>query len=267
MATRHDPVPLWPNGAPGARGDGPEDRPRLTPFLHDDGRPRPCVIVFPGGGYHTRADHERDPIAKWLNTLGLNAFVLDYRVAPYRHPIPLGDAGRAIRLVRHRAAEWRIDAGRVGILGFSAGGHLAASASTIFDEGDDGASDPVERLSSRPDLTVLCYAVISFTRFAPSGCVTNLLGEAPADDALSALSLETRVSPRTPPTFIWHTVADQLVPVGHALLYARALADNGVPFSLHVFPQGLHGLGLAAGSPTVGAWKGLCARWLEDNGF
>jgi len=133
-------VPLWPDGAPGAKGDGPEDTPRLTPYLVPGDGVRACIVVCPGGGYAGRAGHEGEPIARWLNTLGVSACVLDYRVRPYRHPIPLGDAQRSIRLVRHRSKEWRIDAKRVGILGFSAGGHLAASAATIFDDGDPQAA-------------------------------------------------------------------------------------------------------------------------------
>jgi acetyl esterase/lipase len=267
MHTQHDPVLLWPEGAPASRGDSPEDNPRLTPLLHDDGMTRPCIIVFPGGGYQMRADHERFPIAEWLCSLGLNAFVLDYRVAPYRHPVPLGDAKRAIRLVRHHAKRWHVDPSRTGVLGFSAGGHLAASAATLFDDGDAASPDAVDRLSSRPDIAVLCYPVISFQAFGPSGSGTNLLGTAPDNETVSGLSLETRVTDRTPPTFLWHTADDQAVPVGNALLFARSLGEHGVPFSLHVFPHGQHGLGLAAGNPTVGAWRDLCARWLVDQGF
>jgi acetyl esterase/lipase len=256
------PVLLWPDGAPGARGDSPEDSPRLTLYLVSGDGPNACIVVCPGGGYGGRAAHEGEPVARWLNTLGLSAAVLDYRMAPYRHPIPLGDAQRALRLVRAKAADWRLDPRRVGILGFSAGGHLAASASTIFDAGDPDASDPVQRFRSRPDAAVLCYPVITFGEFRNNGSMVNLLGENADPDLRESLSLETRVTPQTPPTFLWHTRDDPAVPVENSLLYASALRRCNVPFALHVFPHGPHGTGLAADVPEVRQWPALCAAWL-----
>ncbi len=261
------PVLLWPDGAPGAQGDSPEDAPRITPYLVPTKRPNACIVVCPGGGYAFRAAHEGQPVARWLNTLGLAATVLDYRVAPYRHPIPLGDAQRAIRLVRSRADDWRLDPTRVGILGFSAGGHLAASASTIFDAGNPDAADPIQRFGSRPDAAVLCYPVITTRELTHGESIANLLGPDADPDLREAMSLETRVTPQTPPTFLWHTRDDSAVPVENSLLYAMALRKNKIPFALHVFPHGPHGTGLAADVPEVRQWTPLCAAWLKGLGF
>ena len=265
-------VLLWPDGAPGAKGDSNEDKPRLTPYLVPGDGPRASVVVCPGGGYAMRAGHEGEPIARWLNTVGVSAFVLDYRVRPYRHPIPLGDAQRAVRTVRHRAAEWRIDPKRVGILGFSAGGHLAGSAATIFDEGNADAADPIDRQPSRPDAAVLCYAVLTFGDFRHNGSMVNLLGKDPDPKLQEEMSLETRVTARTPPVFLWHTADDGAVPVENSLLFATALRKHKVPFALHVFPRGPHGIGLADGArgakaPEARQWPALFAEWLKGIGF
>ncbi|HYE05307.1 MAG TPA: alpha/beta hydrolase [Planctomycetota bacterium] len=260
-------IPLYAGRAPGALGDAPEDRPTLTWFPAAGAGPHACVVVCPGGGYAMRADHEGEPIARWLNTLGVAAAVLAYRVAPYRHPVPLWDAQRAIRAVRARAGAWKLDAKRIGILGFSAGGHLAASASTLSTAGDAAATDPVERESSRPDAAILCYPVITFGEHRHDGSLRNLLGQEPDPAMQRALSLETRVTAATPPTFLWHTSDEDPVPVFNSLLYATALRTHRVPFALHVFPRGPHGLGLAQGDATVGQWTTLAARWLTEIGF
>ncbi len=261
-------IPLYTGRAPGALGDQPEDQPTLTffPATGGDG-PHACVVVCPGGGYAMRADHEGEPIARWLNTLGVAAAVLAYRVAPYRHPVPLWDALRAIRVVRAQAAKWKLDPERIGILGFSAGGHLTASAATLFTPGDLTATDPVERHSSRPDAAILCYPVITFGDQRHDGSMRNLLGPEPDPAMQRALSLETRVTAATPPTFIWHTSDEDPVPVFNSLLFATALRTHRVPFALHVFPHGQHGLGLATGDPTVGQWTTLAARWLAEIDF
>jgi len=263
---------LWPGGAPGAKGDTLEDKPRITPYLPAGDGPFACIVVCPGGGYGGRARHEGEPIARWLNTIGVAGFVLDYRVKPYRHPIPLGDAQRAIRTVRARAAEWKIDPKRVGILGFSAGGHLAASATTIFDDGKPDAADPIDRQSCRPDAAILCYPVITFGDFRHNGSMVNLLGPAPDPKRRQEMSLETRVTPQTPPTFLWHTSDDGAVPVENSLLFAMALHKNKVPFALHVFPHGPHGIGLGDGdrgakAPEARQWPAICAEWLKNLGF
>jgi acetyl esterase/lipase len=198
--------------------------------------------------------------------LGIAAAVLNYRVAPYRHPWPWTDASRAIRWIRYTAEELGIDANRVGILGFSAGGHLATSTGVYWDTGSKESADPVDRMISRPDLMVLCYPVISFGQYRHHGSMVNLIGEAPDPDLQHALSLETQVTSETAPAFIWHTADDAAVPVQNALGMAAALASRGVSMEVHIFPSGRHGLGLAYDEPQVGAWTGLCARWLKAQG-
>ena len=253
-------INIWAGVPEAVAGDGQADV-TLVAYLADGGGERPGVIVCPGGGYARHAPHEAEPIAQWLNGLGLDAWVLTYRVAPHRHPLPLRDVQRAIRLVRGGKAG-RKAIRPVGILGFSAGGHLCATASTQFDLGDSHALDPIDHISSRPDFALLCYPVISFVDEVHQGCIDNLLGPDADEGARRAMSAEVNVTPETPPTFIWHTVEDQAVPVGHALAYARALGNAGVPYALHVFPEGRHGLGLADAHP-AGAWTALAAAWLR----
>jgi acetyl esterase/lipase len=263
-----DPVLLWPHGAPDAMGTRREDRPRLTPYLPSQATSCAAVIVCPGGGYATRAPHEGGPIARWLVSLGLAAFVLDYRVSPYRHPTPLGDAQRAIRLVRHHAPKWNVDPDRIGILGFSAGGHLAASTATLFDDGNPTATDLIDRQSSRPDFLIACYPVITFGEFRHHGSMINLLSEHYDEKMQHDLSLENRITDKTPPTFLWHTSDDQAVPVENSLLFAAALHKYNIPCSLHIFPHGRHGLGLAQNLPgSVSVWTRLCANWLREMKF
>jgi acetyl esterase/lipase len=262
---------LWPEGAPGAVGSEPPDKPKLTVYrpLAEDANGA-AVVVCPGGGYgRLAADHEGRQVALWLNSIGVTAFVLQYRLGPrYHHPAPLQDAQRAIRLVRARAAEWEVDPARVGILGFSAGGHLASTAATHFDDGRAEADDPIERQGSRPDFAVLAYPVVTLAGAAVhSGSRRNLLGE-PADPALVALlSNERQVTPRTPPTFLFHTADDPGVPVQNALLFFDALLAAGVPAELHVFAHGKHGVGLAQDDPALSAWPRLCAQWMEARGL
>jgi acetyl esterase/lipase len=263
---------LWPDGAPGAVAREPVDQPKITAYLAPADRATgAAVVVCPGGGYRVlAADHEGRQVAEWLNSLGVSAFVLQYRLGErYRHPAPLQDAQRAIRLVRSRAKEWGVDPARVGILGFSAGGHLASTAATHFDEGGRAdAADPVERQPSRPDFAVLCYAVISLVDpVAHTGSRRFLLGD-PADPALvEQLSNERQVTPRTPPTFLWHTADDASVPVENSILFFEALEKAGVPGELHVFPHGRHGLGLAPDDPVVSQWPRLCAAWMQALGL
>ncbi|MDG0811996.1 alpha/beta hydrolase [Cohnella rhizosphaerae] len=258
---------LWPDGAPYAEGDGPEDRPAIFPYLLE-GTDRPVVIVAPGGGYGTRAAHEGEPIAKWLNGLGISAFVLRYRVAPYKHPAPLADALRAVRTVRARAAEFGIDPGRIGLLGFSAGGHLVATAGTQWEGPNPEAADEIDRASDRPDLIVLCYPVITFKDpHTHAGSRQNLLGETPDAALVDAMSAERRVTAETPPAFLWHTSDDAAVPVENSLLFAAALREKGVPFDLHVYSKGVHGIGLAEDHPYASGWTSAAAAWLKTQGF
>lgn len=259
-------IPLWQDGAPGAAGTGEADQPFITPYLTGAGRLAPAIIVCPGGGYRTIVP-KYYAVADWLLSLGISAIVLHYRVAPYRHPVPLGDVQRAIRLVRHNAESWGIDTNRLGIMGFSAGGHLAATAGTGFDPGDPGASDPVERESSRPDLMILSYPVITFGEHRHQGSLEHLLGSDASPELRIALSAENRVSENTPPTFLWHTVADAVVPVENSLLFAAALSRNRVPYELHLYQDGAHGLSLAQDDPAAGSWTHLCAVWMAKYGF
>jgi len=245
----------------------------LTFFPIQTDRPRGSVIVCPGGGYGVLAAHEAEPIAQWLNHAGFHAFLLRYRIAPHRHPAPLQDAARAIRVVRARAAEFGVRGDRIGILGFSAGGHLVTTIATHYDAGDPQAADPVQRVSSRPDAVIASYPVISLETFAHAGCLTNLLGDDRSKRTLHDLSNDQQVTPDTPPMFLWHTAEDEVVPVEQTLLMAGALSRSGVPFELHVFPQGRHGLGLGDGSSYIGAsghvaqWTKLCENWLRSLDF
>ena len=266
------PLELWPDGVPGAveaehaAHDRAREIPVLKPFLLAGDGPRPLVIVLPGGGYSGRAPHEADPIALWLNELGLHAVVCHYRVFPWRHPAPLEDAQRAVRLVRLRAEEWGVDPERIGILGFSAGGHLACSVANFGDDGIGG--DAVARTPSRVNALIACYPVVSFGACAHVGSCRNLLGENPDPELLRRLSLENTVTPRNPPSFIWHTTDDNCVPVRNSLLYAEALGRAGVSFTLHVYPHGRHGLGLARDAAgTVSGWTNACAAWLRELGW
>jgi acetyl esterase/lipase len=260
-------IRLWPNEAPFAKGDTDEDRPAITPYLAE-GNNRPAVIVCPGGGYGSRARHEADPIALWLNGLGISAFVLRYRVAPYQYPCALLDTQRAIRTVRHEAEKFRIDPDKVGLLGFSAGGHLTANAGTSYDKGNREAEDEIERQSCRPDLLMLCYPVITMTNpYTHLGSRRNLLGNDAEESKYLQHSNELNVTKDTPPAFLWHTSNDGAVPVENSLLFAGALSKHDVLFDLHVYAKGRHGLGLAEDEPHTIGWTDACASWLMLNGF
>lgn len=268
-----DPFPLWPNGAPGARGSAESDIPTLTPFFANPGRATGAsIVVCPGGGYGALAPHEGRDYAMWLNELGISAFVLKYRLgsAGYRHPVMLHDAARAVRVVRANAAVWKLDPARVGIMGSSAGGHLASTLLTHFDAGDTTATDATDRQPSRPDLGILCYPVITMGEKTHAGSRRNLLGENPSPDLVRLLSNEQQVTAQTPPTFLFHTVEDTGVVVQNSLDFAAALAKHGVPFALHVYPKGAHGIGLGSRNWDPAArhpWTTECALWLKERGF
>jgi acetyl esterase/lipase len=264
--------PLWPGGAPGALGKGENDIPTLTPFLPDAGRASgAAILVCPGGGYGGLAPHEGKDYALFLNQQGITAFVLKYRLGShgYRHPAMLEDAARALRLVRARAGQWHVNPGQIGIMGSSAGGHLASTLLTHFDEGRTDAEDPVERVSSRPDLGILCYAVISMGPLTHQGSKQNLLGKNPDPALVKLLSNELQVTEKTPPCFIWHTWEDPVVKVENALEFAAALRRHGVPFDLHIYQKGRHGLGLADKPPFANAhpWSRDLIVWLKVQGF
>jgi acetyl esterase/lipase len=187
----------------------------------------------------------------------------------YRHPAMLQDAARAVRLVRTRAADWKIDPKRVGIMGSSAGGHLASTLLTHFDLGNTNAADPVERQSSRPDIGILCYPVITLGEYTHRGSKTNLLGKDPPPELVRLLSNELQVTTNTPPCFLWCTYEDKTVPMENSLLFAGALRKNQVPFDLHIYQKGRHGLGLSDKSPFANPhpWAGDCLFWLKQQGF
>jgi acetyl esterase/lipase len=264
-------MPLWSGAAPGALGSAEEDNPTLTVYLP---RNTPvgmtAIIVLPGGGYQNLAmNHEGRQVANYLNAAGVAAFVLKYRLGPrYHHPIEMDDAQRAIRMVRSHAADWHIDPARLGIMGFSAGGHLAATASTHFDSGQPAAADPVDRAGSRPDFAILAYPVISMTEpWTHQGSKTNLLGENPPAELARSLSADLAVTPQTPPTFLFQTNADTTVPAENAVSYYLALRKAGVPAEMHIFQNGPHGLGLALDDPALGQWPGLLLNWLRTRGL
>jgi len=259
---------LWPQGAPGAKGEQPADKPTLTFFLPEEAKAvGTAVVICPGGGYGGLAvDHEGRQIAQWFNQFGVAGIVLEYRHRGrgYGHPAPLQDAQRAIRTVRARAAEWKIAPDRIGIMGFSAGGHLASTAGTHFDKGDPNSADPIERIGCRPDFLVLCYPVIAFNEpYTHRGSQENLLGK-DADPALvRSLSNEKQVTAETPPTFLFHTDADSGVPSENSVQFYLALRRAHVPAEMHIYRAGQHGLGLAAGVPGTRTWPDRLKDWMQ----
>lgn len=266
---RPTPFPLWAQEAPGAKGTAPADIPTLSVYLPPEGKANgAAVVICPGGGYGHLADHEGHPIAQWLNSLGVTAFVLKYRLAPYKHPAMLLDGQRALRLVRARAAEWKIDPDRIGILGFSAGGHLASTLATHFDEGKSDAADPLDRVSCRPNIAVLLYPVITLdAKFTHGGSKKNLLGDNPPSELIELLSNEKQVTAKTPPTFLMHTADDPVVPMENSLLFAMACRKAGVPVELHLYEHGRHGVGLATDDPILHTWTTQCAAWMRFRKF
>ena len=265
--------PLWPEGAPGALGKEDKDIPTLTPYLPEPGKATgAAVVICPGGGYGMLAPHEGVQYARFLNEYGIAGFVLKYRLgsSDYRHPAMLQDAARAVRLVRARAGEWKVDPKRIGIMGSSAGGHLASTLLTHFDVGQADATDPIERQSSRPDLGILCYAVISLGEFGHRGTMNNLLGNDPSPELVRLLSNELQVTKETPPCFIWHTYEDNAVPVENSLQFAEALRKAGVPCDLHIYQKGQHGIGLGTSDwnpEKRHPWTHDCIFWLQAQGF
>jgi acetyl esterase/lipase len=263
---------LWPQGAPGAKGETAADKPTLVLYPADPATATGAAIVIcPGGGYaHLAMDHEGHQIAQWLNSFGVGGFILDYRHhgKGYEHPAPLDDAQRAIRTVRARAAEWKVDPAKIGILGFSAGGHLASTAATHFDDGKPDAADPIQRVSCRPDFAVLCYAVIAFDEpYTHRGSQRNLLGDNADAERVRSLSNEKQVTAQTPPCFLWSTDEDKGVPAENSVQFFLALRQAKVPAELHVFQCGRHGLGLAASVNGTRAWSECCKEWMRNRGL
>ncbi len=265
-------IPLWPGDAPGALGTNNNNIPTLTPYLPDaTNATGAAMVICPGGGYAHLAPHEGNDYALWLNQHGVTCFVLKYRLGSsgYHHPAMLNDAARAVRWVRAHAVEYKIDSQRVGIMGSSAGGHLAATLLTHFDGGDTNSTDEVERQSSRPDLGILCYAVISLGEFAHKGSRDNLLGNNPQPELVKNLSNELQVTTNTPPCFLWTTFEDQTVPMENTLMFAAALRKNHVPFDLHIYEHGRHGIGLLDKPPFTHThpWANDCWFWLKTKKF
>jgi acetyl esterase/lipase len=273
---------LWPSSAAGSDvGDANHagDIPTISLYLPPKEKATGAsILICPGGGYGFLAtEHEGKEVAEWLNSLGVAGVVLKYRLAPkYKHPAPLDDARRAIRMVRWRSKEWGLDPDRVGVIGFSAGGHLASTLATHYREAHPLPGDAINGFTERPDLAILVYPVVSFTaEFSHKGSAKNLLGPDATKEQLTELSNETQVNEKTPPTFLAHTLADTGVPMENSVAFAMALRKHKVPFELHVFEKGQHGLGLGTGwkghniapEPSFEAWPGLCATWLKSRGF
>lgn len=264
---------LWTGDAPGALGKETKDIPTLTPYFASPGKATGAAFVIcPGGAYAALAPHEGVHYALWLNEQGITGFVLKYRLSTsgYKHPAMMQDVLRALRYVRANAEKWGLDPNRIGVMGSSAGGHLAATALTHFDAGNPGAADPIDRVSSRPNLGVLCYPVVTMGPDTHAGSKRNLLGDNPNPDLVELLSNEKQVTNDTPPTFIFHTFEDPTVKVENAMGFASALRSHGVPFALHVYPKGAHGMGLGSAQWDPGnrhVWAYECALWLKEQGF
>ncbi|OGS22086.1 MAG: esterase [Elusimicrobia bacterium RIFOXYA2_FULL_39_19] len=258
MKKKINQIPLWKNHTAW-----------LDLYLLKTKKHSSLVIVFPGGGYNHRAEHEGSPVARWLNKNGISAAVCHYQVSPNRHPVPLNDAKRAIRIARYMAKRWNINPNRIGALGFSAGGHLVSTLGTLCNKKTDTASsDNIDKFSCRPDALVLCYPVISFTKpYRHKGSINNLLGEHPSKKLLQFLSSEKQVTKSTPPTFLWHTADDPGVSVKNSRAFADALHKNNVVYELHVYKTGKHGLGMAQGVKDVENWTKSCILWLKRQGF
>lgn len=264
-------VPLWLEGAPGAVVCDDDDIPALSVFLPQSGKSMGgAAVVIPGGGYGRLALlKEGDEVAAWLASLGIHAFALRYRCGPnYRYPVPFQDACRAVRLLRSRAQAWGFSSDRIGVVGFSAGGHLAACIGTRFDEGDPDSSDAVELVSCRPDFMILGYPLISmadeYTHLESRG---NLMGSQFDPTLVNQLSAERHVTTRTPPVFLFHSVTDDAVSVRNSMVFHSACIDAHVPVELHLYEAGEHGVGLAKGDPVLKTWPELCARWMANHGW
>ena len=266
-------IRLWPGDAPQAKGSACEDIPTLTIFAPQPGHGNgSAVVIFPGGAYaHLAANLEGGQVAEWFTARGFRAFVLSYRLSSngYLLPVPLIDARRAIQTVRAQAVDYRINPNRIVVIGFSAGGHLAALASTQFIPGNPNAEDPIDCVSSRPDFAVLGYpwigAISSDTSHLSYCKLFNVMEQCEA--LRKAFSPDLYVTPDTPPTFWYHTFNDKTVPVEQGLRYYEALVKAGVPAEAHIFEKGPHGTGLGSGDPALDQWPGLLETWLRANGL
>lgn len=256
---------LWDSKAPGALGSEPSDMPWFSVHLPSkEKNTGTAVVICPGGGYAHLADKkEGECCAEWLNSFGVAAFVLRYRIAPrYHYPAPMLDAKRMMRIVRARSSEWGINPNRIGIWGFSAGGHLASTIATHFDSGDKASNDPIERISCRPDFLILAYAVVTtYPPYYNKESISNLLGEKPDPALVKSLSNEFAVTSDTPPSFIFCTDADKVVPAENSVQFYLALRKCGVPAELHIYKDGNHGVGLAENNPILSNWPAQLKNW------
>lgn len=266
-------TPLWPADALEGEGDG--DVPQLVITRVESKSPTAGVVILPGGGYRGHAmDHEGYQIAKWFADRGVTSAICVYRLRGkgndgkgYGHPYPMLDAQRAIQTLRAQANQLNLDPNRIGVIGFSAGGHLCSTVSTHFAEPDSQSTDPLAKVSSRPDFSILCYPVIAFDQpFTHGGSQRNLLGNNPDPKLLKLLSNEKQVSEKTPPTFLFHTIADKVVLAKNSIVYMEACQQHGVPVEMHLFQEGRHGVGLAGKQPGADQWPKLCEQWLRRQG-
>lgn len=258
-------VNLWIDGSAN-NPRNPTERPRLE-IYHPTERgamPHAAVIVCPGGGYRFRSPHEAAPVAQYLAQHGLVGLVCHYRVAPARYPAPMEDVARAVRLTRAMAYELGIDPTRIALMGFSAGGHAAVTVASQYDGDADGEDDLAGYHSARPERLILAYPVVSMVIDVHEACMLNLFGRDPGVEVRAAVSAEHHVDAHTPPTFLFHTADDPMVPVSHSLRYAAACRAAGVPLDLHIFAHGPHGVGLAQEYATLAIWPELLLRWLAD---
>ena len=265
-------IPLWPDGAPDALGTKSNDIPTLTPYLPDaTNATGAALVICPGGAYSHLAPHEGNDYALWLNQHSVTCFVLKSRLGSsgYHYPVEFEDVTRAMRWVRMHANDYKIDPKRIGIMGSSAGGHLASTLMTHFDSGDTNSPDPIERQSSRPDIGILCYPVITMGEFTHKGSHDMLLGTNPPPELVKLLSNELQVTTNTPPCFIWCTYEDKTVPIENELMFAGALRKNHVPFDLHIYQKGGHGMGLKDKPPFAQPhpWAADCLFWLKAQGW
>ena len=262
---------LWPDGAPGALGTDDADKPALTLYLPNRSQATgTLVVICPGGGYQNLAmDHEGHQVARWFTSRGVAAAIVKYRLGPrYRHPAPLQDVLRAIRLVRSRAADLGVRPDRIGVMGFSAGGHLASSAATLFTLKDALTGDTLSTVSSRPDFAILGYPVIVFgADVTHKGSQRNLIGDSPSAELVTLLSTDRQVTAQTPPTFLFHTSEDTGVPPQNSVAFYVALKNAGVPAELHVYEKGRHGVGLAPEDRELSTWPDRMLGWMRGRGL
>lgn len=264
---QHKTIPLWPKGAPGSQGSEAVDVPAVIEYpAPPSANTGTAIVVIPGGGYtHLAMDHEGVQIAEWLNQRGISAFILRYRLGPkYHHPVQIGDGQRAVRWTRAHAKEFGYKADQIGVWGFSAGGHLASTLGTHFDSAKTEAADEIDKQSSRPDFMILAYPVITMEDdYVHAGSRKSLLGENPTPEQIELLSNEKHVTKETPPTFLFHTTADPVVPVQNSVNFYLALVKAGVPAEMHIYERGRHGVGLAGDDPVLRTWPGRLDDWLK----